>query len=145
MPLTATPAVPLTDEQESVLSHISEYLNNESIAHTCLPHEHSLNGVVERAIRSVMEVGQSTLPVTSLPVAALPVPTLPVAAIQPQTMPEPEPEQESVLPHFRVYLDTMEVMQSNQVAQVCPEHPHAHHQAVVAPASPAHEAHNNRL
>ena len=52
----------LDNAGEFLSREFTEYLENESITRTtcCPPHVHQLNGVAERAIRSVMEIVRAT-------------------------------------------------------------------------------------
>ena len=60
-----------SDNAGEFLSHeFKEFLDEEGIAHTtCPPHVHSLNGVAERAIRSIMEVVRSNHAASGAPVS----------------------------------------------------------------------------
>ena len=58
---------------EFLSKEFTEYLEDESIDRTtCPPHVHSLNGVAERAIRSIMEVARATREASNCPVGFWP-------------------------------------------------------------------------
>ena len=63
----------LDNAGEFLSREFTEYLDNESIARTtCPPHVHQLNGVAERAIRSVMEIVRATREASGCPVGFWP-------------------------------------------------------------------------
>ena len=58
---------------EFLSKEFTEYLESETIDRTtCPPHVHSLNGVAERAIRSIMEVARATREASNCPVGFWP-------------------------------------------------------------------------
>jgi hypothetical protein len=63
----------LDNAGEFLSREFTEYLDSESIARTtCPPHVHQLNGVAERAIRSVMEIVRATREASGCPVGFWP-------------------------------------------------------------------------
>ena len=60
-----------TDKTGEFLSHeFSELMDDELIHHTtCPPHVHQLNGVAERAVRTIMEVLRADLVASNSPTA----------------------------------------------------------------------------
>ena len=63
----------LDNAGEFLSREFTEYLESESIARTtCPPHVHQLNGVAERAIRSVMEIVRATREASACPVGFWP-------------------------------------------------------------------------
>ena len=66
----------LTDNAGEFLSHeFARYLENESIDHTtCPPYVHELNGVAERAIRSIMDSARAFLTSSNAPKSFWPTP-----------------------------------------------------------------------
>lgn len=65
--------VHLDNAGEFLSREFTEYLESESIARTtCPPHVHQLNGVAERAIRSVMEIVRATREASACPIGFWP-------------------------------------------------------------------------
>ena len=63
----------LDNAGEFMSREFSEYLDSESITRTtCPPHVHQLNGVAERAIRSIMEIVRATREASACPISFWP-------------------------------------------------------------------------
>ena len=63
----------LDNAGEFMSREFTEYLDSESITRTtCPPHVHQLNGVAERAIRSIMEIVRATREASACPVSFWP-------------------------------------------------------------------------
>ena len=61
-PVQVVGTLPRDNAGEFISREFREFLDDEAIASsTCPPHVHSLNGVAERAIRSIMELVGSNL------------------------------------------------------------------------------------